>query len=97
LKAIFYEISKIEYRSKSAYIRTMALTLDQIVEEARHLPAEQKAELVDRLTSDLHSASEVESTGRHELRRRVQEIETGQVTGIPSETVTARIRKIVGR
>jgi putative addiction module component (TIGR02574 family) len=97
LKAIPGEISKIEYQLISAYFHTMALTLDQIVEEARRLPAEQKAELVDRLTSDLHAVSDVESAWRHELRRRVQEIESGQVTGIPGEIVSARIRKIVGR
>jgi putative addiction module component (TIGR02574 family) len=75
----------------------MVLTLNQLVEAARHLPAEQKAELVDRLTSELQSVPEVESAWRAEVRRRLQEIESGQIKGIPGETVTARVRNIVGR
>lgn len=75
----------------------MTLTLDQLVEAARHLPADQKAELVDRLASELHPEPAVESAWRIEVRRRVQEIELGQITGIPGETVAARVRKIVGR
>jgi putative addiction module component (TIGR02574 family) len=75
----------------------MTLTLDQLVEAARHLSAEQQAELVDRLASELRPETEVESAWRAEVRRRVQAIEQGQVQGIPGETVSARVRKIVGR
>ncbi len=72
------------------------MTLDQIVEEARHLPAEQVIELVDRLTQELHFAPEIENDWKVETRRRVAEIESGRVEGIPGEEVSARIRRIVG-
>ena len=39
----------------------MSLTLDQIVSETRQLPREQVAELVDRLTFELHGEPEPEN------------------------------------
>jgi hypothetical protein len=36
-------------------INAMPLTLEQIVEEARHWPSEKVGELVDRLTEELHT------------------------------------------
>jgi len=77
----------------------MPLTLEQIVEETRQLPREQVAELVDNLTLSLHQAMDpaVETAWKTEVARRVEEIQTGKVRGIPGEEVSARIRKIVGR
>ena len=75
----------------------MPMTLDQIVEEARLLPPEQVAELVDRLSERLHLSSGVEVSWKAETRRRVADIEAGKVPGIPGKEVSARIRKIVGR
>lgn len=77
----------------------MAITVDQIIEEARGLPREQIAELVDRLTLSLHEPLEpgVEEAWKNETRRRVAEIEKGEVQGIPGDEVSARIRQIVGR
>jgi putative addiction module component (TIGR02574 family) len=75
----------------------MAMTLDQIVEEAGHLPAEQVAELVDRLSQGLHLSSGIEESWKAETRRRVADIEAGNVQGIPGPEVSARIRKAVGR
>jgi putative addiction module component (TIGR02574 family) len=77
----------------------MPMTLDQIVEEASHLPREQVAEVVDRLTSALHTdvEPEIESAWKQETRRRLAELENGKVQAVPGETVSSRIRKIVGR
>ena len=75
----------------------MPMTLDQIVEEARHWPAERVAELVDRLTQELQPAPEIEAAWSSETRRRVAEIESGQVPSVSGESVSDRIRKIVGR
>jgi putative addiction module component (TIGR02574 family) len=73
------------------------MTLDQIVEETRQLTREQVAELADCLTLS-HQAMEpgVETTWKTEAARRVAEIQSGQVQGIPGEEVSARIRKIGG-
>jgi hypothetical protein len=78
---------------------TMPMTLDQIIEEARRLPREQVADLVDRLILELHRTIDpsVEDAWKQETRRRLLEIERGDVRGIPGDEVSGRIRKIVGR
>ena len=84
--------------SARSIVQRMPTTLDQIVEEVRHWPQEQVAELVDRLTFGLHPGDPAtDGAWKREARRRVAEIESGQVAGIPGEEVSARIRQIVGR
>jgi putative addiction module component (TIGR02574 family) len=77
----------------------MPMTLDQIVEEASHLPREQVAEVVDRLTSALRTdvEPEIETAWKQETRRRLAELESGKVQAVPGDVVSERIRKIVGR
>jgi putative addiction module component (TIGR02574 family) len=76
----------------------MAMTLDSIVEETRQLPADVVAELVDRILRARHGGMEpgVEQAWKQETRRRIAEIESGVVEGIPGEEVSARIRKKLG-
>ena len=73
------------------------MTLEQIVEEARHLPDEQVAELMDRLSQRLHLSPDIDESWKAETRRRVADIESGKVQGISGAEVSARIRRIVGR
>jgi putative addiction module component (TIGR02574 family) len=74
------------------------MTLDQIVEETRHWPPEKVGELVGRLSEDLHTSDpEIEAAWQTAIARRVEEIQSGKVQGIPGEEVSARVRKIVGR
>jgi putative addiction module component (TIGR02574 family) len=74
------------------------MTLDQIVEETRHWPPEKVGELLERLSEDLHTSNpEVEAAWQTEIARRIEEIQSGKVQGIPGEEVSARVRKIVGR
>jgi putative addiction module component (TIGR02574 family) len=74
------------------------MTLEQIIEEARHWPPEKVGELVGRLSKDLHTGEpEVEAAWQAEIARRLREIQSGEVQGIPGEEVSARVRKIVGR
>ena len=77
----------------------MPMTLEQIIEEANHLPREQVAEVVDRLMLALDSAAEpeIEMAGQQETRHRLAELENGQVIAAPGEVVRERIRAIVGR
>ena len=73
------------------------MTLEQIVEETRHWPPEKVGELVGRLTEDLHTSDpEIEAAWKTEIDRRLEEIQTGKVQGIPVEESLARIRKIAG-
>lgn len=76
----------------------MPMTLDQIVEEVRHWPPEQLTELVDRLAETIHaSPSPIEEAWKRETRRRIAELESGDVQGIPGDEVSDRVRRIVGR
>ena len=75
------------------------ITVEQIVEEARGWPCERVAELVDHLTLSLHQRIEpgVEEAWKQATRRRIEEIASGQVAGVPGEEVSRRVRQIVGR
>jgi putative addiction module component (TIGR02574 family) len=76
----------------------MPMTLDEIVEETRNWPPERVGELVGRLTEDLHTSDpEIEAAWKTEIDRRIEEIQSGKVKGIPVEEVSARIQKMLGR
>ena len=76
----------------------MPLDLDEVVEMTRDLPPDVVAELVDRIWAARFSTRpEVEKAWKDEVNRRIAEIESGQVEGIPGEEVSARIRKKLGR
>jgi putative addiction module component (TIGR02574 family) len=90
--------SSLNLNPQHRIIRAVPLTLEQIVEETRHWPPEKVGELVGRLTEDLHSRDpETEAAWKTEIDRRIEEIQTGKVQGIPAEEVSARIRRILGR
>ena len=76
----------------------MPMTLDQIVEETREMPAEVVAELVDRIMVARHGGVDpsVATAWKAETARRIAEIEAGKVTGVPLEESLARARKIAG-
>ncbi len=76
----------------------MPLTIEQIVEETRSLPREAVAELVDRIWAAHYADDEVHRKAWSEtIQRRVEEIRSGKVQGVPGDEVSERIRKIVGR
>ena len=77
----------------------MSLTLDQIVEETRQLPADTVAELVDRIMLARHGVDDapLNPAWREALRRRVEDIRSGREPGLDGEEVMARARKLVGR
>jgi len=62
------------------------------------MPNEVVAELVDRIMVARHGGveSSVESAWKTEARRRIAEIESGKVKGVPLEESLARARKIAG-
>jgi putative addiction module component (TIGR02574 family) len=71
------------------------MTLEQIVEETRHLRPEKVGELVGCLTENLHGGdAETEAAWRKGIERRINEIQTGKVEGIPVEDSLARIRHV---
>ena len=76
----------------------MAISLDQIVEETREMPGEVVAELIDRIMAARHGGVEPSAAvaWKAELDRRIAEIESGKIKGVPLEESLARARKIAG-
>lgn len=77
---------------------SMRMTIDQIVDENREWSEEDVAELADRIYrvryGDISQA--MESAWDNEIRRRIAELESGLVQGIPLEETLARVRVIAG-
>ena len=74
------------------------MTLEEIVEETRQMPVDVVAELVDRILAERHGGiqSAIDLAWKREIHRRIAEIETGKVEGIPVDESLARMRKIAG-
>ncbi len=89
---------QVDCREEKSYHSGMAVTLDQIVEEARHLPSDVVAELVDRILETQHAGSEqdTDTAWRAEVRKRIDDIQSGKVAGIPVNDTLARARKTAG-
>lgn len=76
----------------------MPITLEEIVAEAGQWPPEQIGELVGRLTEKLHDQDPgAEAAWNEVIDRRLQEIQTGRVQGIPAAEVFAEVEKLLGR
>ena len=75
----------------------MAITLDEIVEETAQLPEDVAAELVERILVKRHGGIEsgVEAAWKAETSRRVAEITSGQVVGVPLEVSLARASRVL--
>ena len=79
-------------------MHTVPMTLKELYAETRRLPREQAAALMDLLLIDTFSEPDpaVEEAWGREIDRRLAELESGKVKGIPAEEVMAKARKIVG-
>jgi hypothetical protein len=77
----------------------MAITLDEIVDETAQLPEDVAAELIERILVKRHGCIEpgVEAAWKVETSRRVAEITSGQVVGIPLEDSLARASRVLRR
>lgn len=68
------------------------------MEETRRWSPEEVGELVGRLTEDLHaSVPDVQAAWRAEIDRRVEEIQSGKIQGVPGEEVSKQVGKVAGR
>jgi putative addiction module component (TIGR02574 family) len=76
----------------------MSMTVDQVVEETKHWPEEQVEALFERFLLSNYRLPDVavDAEWAAEMKRRIDDIESGREVGIPGEEVAARIRKIVG-
>ena len=66
----------------------------QLIDEAVLLPVEERALVVDTLLRSLNPPeSEVDKTWAQEAQRRLAELRSGRIKGIPGEDVFAQVWK----
>lgn len=84
---------------ESGMVGGMSMTVDQIVEEIRSLPRDVVADLVDWVLMESHGGQEPAKAQAWSstVHRRIDEIRSGVVEGIPGDETAAKIRRIVGR
>jgi putative addiction module component (TIGR02574 family) len=76
----------------------MTQAVAHILEEVSRLSPTERAELADRLVSNLaeDAAPDVVAAQLEEVRRRVSEIDSGKVVLVPGEQAFAQIRGLIG-
>jgi len=74
------------------------LSADQIVEETSDWPEDAVADLVDRILRAKYGEVDpsVDKAWQGEARRRIADMESGKVQGIPLEETLTKARKITG-
>ena len=73
------------------------MTVDQVLAETSHWPTDQVETLFERLLLSKYRLPDpkVDAAWAEEIKRRIDDIESGREVGIPGEEVMARARKIV--
>lgn len=99
-EGVIGEALKLPDFERSYLVRQLLSVLDgggekEVLEAALALPEEDRWELVDRLlpTLDDGSDTDLHPSWDEEIARRVREIESGQVKGIPWSEVRKSIRR----
>ena len=71
----------------------MPKTFEKITDEALSLPSEKRAELANTLISSLEESvdADVEAAWEEEIEKRVNDIKSGKVSGVPAEEVFAKL------
>lgn len=77
----------------------MQLSADQIVEETSDWPEDAVADLVDRILHAKYGDVDpsIDKAWQDETRRRIADMDSGRVKGIPLEETLAKARKITGQ
>jgi putative addiction module component (TIGR02574 family) len=77
----------------------MAMTVEQIAEEALALPSESRALLADKLVESLDTAalSRIDKAWLAEAKRRRDEVRSDKIQTIPGDEAFAKVRRELGR
>ena len=72
-------------------------TTEEIFREAMALPPDERADLTDRLVASLVDdiSPEITSAQLAEVRRRINQVELGEVKLVPGDEVLARVRRLL--
>jgi len=76
----------------------MSMTVEQVLAETRGWPAEQIEQLLEQFLVSNYRLPDpkVDAAWAAEIKRRIDDIESGREVGIPGDEVTKRVRKLVG-
>lgn len=76
----------------------MAMTVEQIAEEALALPSESRALLADKLVESLNTAalSRIDEVWLAQAKRRRDDVRSGKVQTIPGDEALAKVRRTIG-
>jgi putative addiction module component (TIGR02574 family) len=72
------------------------MTNEQLEQELLRLPAAERARLAERLISSLDDDEAIENAWMEEVRRRDEELESGQVQALPLEDALTSVRTRFG-
>jgi putative addiction module component (TIGR02574 family) len=77
----------------------MTPAVAQILEVAEQLSAAERADLADRIVESLAHDIPPDIAAAHisEVRRRITEVESGQVTLVPGDEALAQVRRLVSQ
>lgn len=76
----------------------MSDVVSELADRARSLTAEQRARLAEQILSTLDPEDvSVEQAWGQEIRKRIEEIESGLATTIPGDQVFAEVRQALRR
>jgi putative addiction module component (TIGR02574 family) len=75
----------------------MTQAVAQLLEEAEQLSTQERAELADRIVESLARAipPDIAAAQMAEVRRRIAQVEAGEVTLVPGEEALAQVRRIL--
>ncbi len=73
----------------------MSSQLEAVEAQALKLPAEERAQLADRLIASPFEDHEVAEAWAAEVERRIEEVESGRSKLIPAEEAIARTRAAI--
>jgi putative addiction module component (TIGR02574 family) len=79
------------------YPEPMTQAVARILEEAQQLSAAERAEIANRIVESLPHDIPADIAQAHisEVRRRIEQVESGEVALIPGEEVFAHVRRLV--
>ncbi len=79
------------------YLGVMTQAVAQILEEAEQLSTQERADLADRIVESLARSipADIAQAQITEVRRRVAQVEAGEVALIPGEDALAQVRRIL--
>ena len=74
----------------------MSDLVDELSRKARALPPEERVRLAEELLATVQEVDpEVEAAWGEEIRRRIEDIDSGKAKLIPAEEVFAEVRRLI--